>query len=159
MKCIAAICLLAVSALYAADDALLVQKPALNGTHIVFVYAGDLWSVPRSGGDAVRLTSAAGVETNPVFSPDGTMVAFTGEYDGNVDVFVIPATGGVPKRLTWHPAPDESLGWTSDGKNVLFTSPRTAYSRFAELFTVPVQGGFETKLPLPTGYEAAMSPD
>src|SRR4051812_30724264 len=93
--------------LSAAPDALLVQRPALNSTHIVFVYAGDLWSVPREGGDAVRLTSAAGVETNPVFSPDGKSLAFTGEYDGNVDVFVMPVNGGVPKRLTWHPAPDD----------------------------------------------------
>ena len=63
-----------------------------------------------------------GVETDPVFSPDGTMIAFTGEYDGNQDVFVIPASGGVPKRLTWHPAHDAAVGWTPDGKNVLFVS-------------------------------------
>src|SRR6476661_8790973 len=159
MKCIAAICLLAVSALYAADDALLVQKPALNGTHIVFVYAGDLWSVPRAGGDAVRLTSGAGSETDPAFSPDGTRIAFTGEYDGNVDVFVIPASGGVPKRLTWHPAADRVLGWTPDGKKIVFSSARTAYSSFSEMFTVPVDGGVEEKLPLPTGYEASVAPD
>lgn len=138
---------------------LLLQKPALNRTHIVFVYAGDLWKVPREGGDAVRLTSASGIETNPVLSPDGETIAFTGEYDGNVDVFVTPVAGGVPKRLTWHPAPDQALGWTPDGKSILFTSPRTAYSRFSELFTVPVAGGFETRLPLPSGVEGAFSPD
>lgn len=143
----------------AAEEPLLLRKPTLNKTHIVFSYGGDLWSVPRAGGDAVRLTSGAGNESDPAFSPDGTSVAFTGEYDGNVDAFLIPATGGVPKRLTWHPAPDRVLGWTPDGKRVLLSSPRAAYSRFAEMFSVPVAGGMEEKLPFPTGYEASMSPD
>ncbi len=143
----------------AADEPLLVQKPALSKTHIVFVYAGDLWSVPRAGGDAVRLTAGTGYETDPAFSPDGTRIAFTGEYDGNVDVFVIPASGGVPKRLTWHPAPDRVMGWTPDGKRIVFTSPRAAYSRFSEMYSVSADGGVEEKLPLPTGYEASMSPD
>ncbi len=143
----------------AGDEPLLLQQPTLNKTHIVFAYANDLWSVPRTGGDAVRLTSGTGTESDPVFSPDGTRIAFTGEYDGNVDVFVIPATGGVPKRLTWHPAPDRVMGWTPDGKHILFSSPRTAYSRFAEMFSVPVEGGVEEKLPFPSGYSAAFSPD
>src|SRR4051794_378376 len=95
---------------------LLLQKPSLSKTQIVFVYAGDLWTVPREGGDARRLTSGPGVETNPVFSPDGNTIAFTGEYDGNVDVFTVPASGGVPRRLTWHPAADTVLGWSPDGK-------------------------------------------
>mgnify|MGYP001213424508 CR=1 FL=1 len=137
----------------------LFRTPALNKTHIVFEAGGDLWSAPRAGGAAIRLTAGPGVETGPVFSPDGTMIAFTGEYDGNVDVFVMPAGGGVPKRLTWHPAPDTALAWTPDGKSVLFTSPRSAYSRFAELFTAPLAGGPAERVPLPTGYEAAYSPD
>src|SRR5215831_4143192 len=143
----------------AADEPLLLQKPALSKTQIAFSYAGDLWSVPREGGDAVRLTSGTGDETDAAFSPDGTRIAFTGEYDGNVDVFVVPASGGVPKRLTWHPSADRVLGWTPDGKRIIFSSPRTAYSRFSELFTVPVEGGVEEKLPLPTGYQASMSAD
>ena len=73
----------------AADEPLLLQKPTLSKTHVVFAYAGDLWSAPREGGDAVRLTSGTGTETDPAFSPDGKLVAFTGEYDGNVDVFVV----------------------------------------------------------------------
>ena len=150
---------LALGTLYAADQPLLVQKPTLSKTHIVFVYAGDLWSVPRDGGSAVRLTSGTGSETDPAFSPDGTRIAFTGEYDGNVDVFVIPASGGVPKRLTWHPAADRVLGWTPDGKRIIFASTRTAYSRYGEMFTVPAEGGVEEKLPLPTGYAASMSAD
>ena len=148
MRLILAFCALtAIGA--AADEPLLLQKPTLSKTHIVFAYAGDLWSVPRDGGDAVRLTSGAGNETDPAFSPDGTRIAFTGEYDGNVDVFVVPAAGGVPKRLTWHPAADRVLGWTPDGKRIIFGSSRTAYSRFGEMFTVPAEGGVEKKLPLP----------
>ena len=114
----------------AADEPLLLQKPTLNKTHIVFVYAGDLWSVPREGGDAIRLTSGAGDETDPAFSPDGTKVAFTGEYDGNVDVFTVPITGGVPKRITYHPDPDRVVGWTPDGKRILFRSNRQSHSRY-----------------------------
>ena len=99
------------------------------------------------------------METNPVFSPDGSLIAFTGEYDGNVDVFVMPAEGGEPRRLTWHPAPDIVLGWTPDGTQILFTSGRTAYSRFNELFTVGIEGGFPKRLPLPMGYEGSFSSD
>ena len=138
---------------------LLLQQPTMNRTTIVFVFAGDLWSVPRAGGAAIRLTSGPGLERNPVFSPDGTQIAFTGEYDGNVDVFVMPAAGGVPQRLTWHPAPDSVAAWTPDGKNILFSTARTSYSRFEELYTVPVGGGAEQKLPLPMGFEASYSPD
>jgi tricorn protease len=98
------------------DPALFLQYPTVSKTQIVFNYGGDLWIVSRNGGDARRLTSGVGDETVPSFSPDGTMVAFTGEYDGNRDVFVVPATGGVPKRLTFHPADDYVLGWTPDGK-------------------------------------------
>jgi tricorn protease len=137
----------------------LFQNPTINETHIVFVFGGDLWSVPRAGGEATRLTSSPGIENYPIFSPDGTQIAFTGEYDGNVDVFVMPAAGGVPRRLTWHPAADVALGWTPDGKRVLFTSGRTAYSRFNELFTVGLEDGLEEKLPLPMGNEASFGSD
>src|SRR5918996_3204008 len=87
----------------AVEKPLLAQQPALSATQIVFVVAGDLWSVPRAGGDARRLTTGVGVESSPSFSPDGSWIAFTAQYDGNTDVFVVPAEGGVPKRLTWHP--------------------------------------------------------
>jgi len=141
------------------ESHLLAQNPTLSRSLIVFAYAGDLWSVPREGGDARRLTAGAGVEDNPVFSPDGSLIAFTGEYDGNTDVFVMPAAGGVPKRLTWHPANDVVLGWTPDGKRILFSSSRTAYARFKELFTVDLEGRFPRKIDLPMGFEAAFSPD
>jgi tricorn protease len=135
----------------------LLRHPTLSKTTIVFEYAGDLWSVSREGGEASHLTTNPGVEENPIFSPDGTQIAFTGEYDGNVDVFVMPATGGVPKRLTWHPAPDIALGWTPDGKRILFSSPRSAYSSFFQLFTVSAEGGYPEQLPLPTGFDGSYS--
>ena len=138
---------------------LLLQKPTLSKTQIAFVYAGDLWTVPREGGDAQRLTSGAGVETNPIFSPDGSTIAFTGEYDGNVDVYTVPAAGGVPKRLTWHPAPDTALGWSPDGKKILFSSNRESYVGVVQLYTMDVNGSFPEKMPLPWGWEAAYSPD
>src|SRR5947209_15859054 len=130
-----------------ADKPLLLRHPTLSRTQIVFTFADDLWTVSRNGGDAVRLTTGVGIETDPIFSPDGSEIAFTGEYDGNVDVFVIPAAGGIPRRLTWHPAPDRAIGWTPDGKNILFASGRTSYSNFSRLFTVPAAGGFEQQLP------------
>lgn len=146
-------------AVYAAETPVLAQKPTLNQTHIVFVYAGDLWRVDRSGGAAQRLTTSPGTETNPVYSPDGKSIAFTGEYDGNIDVYVMPAEGGIPKRLTWHPVADSVLGWTPDGEKILFSSSRTSFSRFRELFTVGLKGGFPQKLPLPMGHEGSFSPD
>src|SRR4051794_29281077 len=95
-----------------ASDAspMLFRSPTTNGTTIVFQYAGDLWSVPVDGGEAHRLTNNPGGELRPHFSPDGKWLAFTGDYDGNRDVFVMPAEGGIPKRLTAHPAPDYALG-------------------------------------------------
>jgi tricorn protease len=146
-------------ALGQADRPLLLQKPAVNQTHIVFSFADDLWIVPRTGGDAQRLTSGPGVETDPHFSPDGKWIAFTGEYEGNGDVYVIPATGGEPRRLTFHPGNDRAVGWTPDGKNVLFYSQRNSYSRFGRLFTVPVEGGPATELPLPMAEQGMYSGD
>src|SRR5258706_4958374 len=80
----------------------LMQSPTTNGKVIVFQFADDLWSVPIEGGSAVRITNSPGLESHPLFSPDGKSIAFTGQYDGNTDVFVMPAEGGVPKRLTAH---------------------------------------------------------
>jgi tricorn protease len=142
------------------DKPLLLQRPTLSKTHVAFAFAGDLWVVGRDGGDARRLTSGVGLETDPMFSPDGSQIAFTGEYDGNLDVYVVPTVGGEPRRLTYHPSADLALGWTPDGKSVLFASGRTSYSRFAKLFTVPVDGGgLPTELPLPMGVQGAFSPD
>jgi len=149
-----------VSALTAhAAGPLLMQKPTLSKTHIAFSYAGDLWLVSREGGEARLLTSGNGTKTDPVFSPDGSMIAFSGDYDGNVDVYVMPSTGGVPRRLTHHPAIDEVVGWSPDGKSVLFRSTRNSYSRFNRLFTVSLEGGLPHELPLPTAEFGAFSAD
>jgi tricorn protease len=140
------------------ETPLLAHSPTLSKTQVVFAYGGYLWSVPREGGDARQLTTG-GHEGLPVFSPDGNWIAFTGQYDGNIDVFVIPADGGEPKRLTWHPAPDIAVGWTPDGKKVLFHSPREAYADFDRLYTVPVEGGPAEVLPMWRCEDAWFSPD
>jgi tricorn protease len=137
----------------------LLRKPALSATSIVFSFAGDLWSVPRNGGEARRLTTSPGVESDPIFSPDGAQIAFSGEYDGNQDVFVVPVAGGVPKRLTWHPGPDFAVGWTPDGRRVLFGSTRASSNDGPKLFTVSTAGGLPEQVPLPIAVEASYSPD
>jgi len=155
------LCLLAASAVCLADGngPLLLQEPSVSATQLVFAFAGDLWIAPRAGGEAKRLTTGTGVESGPSFSPDGKWVAFTGQYDGNTDVFVVSAEGGVPKRLTYHPSPDVAAGWTPDGKKVLFSSNRNSYSRFAELYLADLNGGLEEKLPLPAGYDGSFAAD
>ncbi len=141
------------------EHPLLLQKPTVSRTHVVFSYAGDLWIAPREGGEAHRLTVGLGIETDPAFSPDGSLIAFTGEYDGNVDVYVVPAAGGVPRRLTWHPDPDRVVGWTPDGKRILFRSPRHSFVRTNRLYAIPAEGGFPEEIPLPMAEQGAFSPD
>lgn len=135
------------------------QSPALSRTQIAFTYAGDVWIVDREGGDARQLTTGAGVETEAAFSPDGQWVAFTGQYDGNWDVYIVPAAGGVPKRLTWHPARDRVEGWTLDGRQVLFRSNRQHPNGTGQLFTMPLAGGLPALVPLPRGEQGSFSPD
>ena len=144
----------------AAPPRLLLRRPAISATQLVFTYGGSLWSVSRDGGDAQRLTAGPGTEYGAAFSPDGKWVAFTGEYDGNPDVFVVAAAGGVPKRLTYHPGGDEVAGWTPDGKSVLFLSTRSSYYGFApKLFAVTLEGGFPSEYALPIVAAASLSPD
>src|SRR6188474_2219345 len=107
---------------FAQIDARMFRQPAVSKDQIAFVYAGDIWLVPKKGGSAVRLTSSPGEESFPRFSPDGSKVAYTASYDGNTDVFVVPAAGGEPMRLTHHPMSDRLVGWTPDGTRVLFAS-------------------------------------
>jgi tricorn protease len=146
-------------ALSADSGPLLLQTPTLSKTQIAFAYGGDIWIVSREGGDAQRLVTGLGTLSGPIFSPDGTMLAYTGNYEGNDDVYVVPSTGGEPRRLTFHPGADEAVGWTPDGKSVLFSSPRLSYSDPDRLFTVPVEGGFPTPLPLPMAEDGYYSPD
>ncbi|HEY6660585.1 MAG TPA: PDZ domain-containing protein [Pyrinomonadaceae bacterium] len=144
---------------YAADDTvLLVRSPTVNRTHLVFVYGGYLWTVPRGGGDARQLTTG-GHEGLPIFSPDGNWIAFTGQYDGNIDVFIMPAQGGEPRRLTYHPGADVAVGWMPNSSRVLFRSSRESYADFARLYTVGLEGGWPEVLPMWRGEEGNYSPD
>ena len=131
----------------------------MNKSQIVFSYAGDLWSVSREGGVAQRLTTGQGTESDAAFSPEGNTIAFSGEYDGNVDVFTVPVAGGIPKRITYHPGADRVSGWTPDGKQILFRSNRDAFSRYTQLYTVPAEGGLPAVLPLPMGFTGSYSAD
>ncbi len=135
------------------------RQPDVSAGGIAFVHANDLWRVNRDGGEAIRLTSSDGAETDPAFSPDGRWIAFSGQYGGNTDVYVIPATGGQPQRLTWHPGADVVQGWTPDGE-VLFQSGRTGQpTKLWQFFTVPVEGGLPKALALPQAYLGQMSAD
>jgi tricorn protease len=137
----------------------LLRDPDVGPEHIVFVHAHDLWLVPRDGGDAVRLTSGVGGETDPAFSPDGNWIAYSGEHGGNEDVYLIPATGGQPTRLTWHPGDDVVQGWTPDG-DVLFRSGRFGVpTRLWQFFTVSPEGGMPEPLALPQAFTGEMSAD
>ncbi len=141
-------------------DTKFLASPAVSAERVAFVYANDLWTADLEGRDVRRLTTGVGAETNPVFSPDGRTIAFSGQYDGNTDVFVIPAEGGVPKRLTWHPSADYVLGFTPDGASVLFSSARSSANRsYFRLFTVPVAGGEVEMLEVPYAWDAEISPD
>jgi tricorn protease len=137
----------------------LLQQPAISHDLIAFTYAGDIWTVPRTGGRATRLTTGVGVESAPLFSPDGATIAFTGDYDGNTDVYTIPVSGGVPHRVTYHPASDVAVAWSPDGKAIIFRSNRAAASRYTQLFSVPAAGGVAQALPLPMAFAGQMSPD
>ena len=140
-------------------ETLLLRSPTVSATSVAFVYANDLWVVPRGGGEARRLTVHPGRETNPHFSPDGKWIAFTGEYDGNADVYVVSVDGGDPRRLTFHPGADVVAGWTPDGRAVLFASTRASHSFYDRLFTVPVDGGFAEPLAMPMAERGAYSAD
>jgi tricorn protease len=161
-------------AAYAAPSLLaqskLLRFPDLHGDRVVFTYAGDLWTASVQGGLAARLTSHPGLELFAKFSPDGKTIAFTGQYDGDEQVYVIPATGGVPKQLTFYPAKgpfpprwgydNQVYGWTPDGSAVLFRSHREYWSPAdARLYTVPAAGGLPTALPMPVSGAGDFSPD
>jgi tricorn protease len=141
-------------------DTRLLWQPAVSKNMIAFIYAEDLWVANRDGSYPRRITVSEGVESNPVFSPDGSMIAFTGQYDGNTDVFIVPVIGGVPKRLTWHPGADLVRDFSPDGKKILFASQRNSFTnRYFQLFTVDIATGAEQQLDIPNAYWASWSPD
>jgi tricorn protease len=148
----------------------LLRFPDIHGDKVVFTYAGDLWTASTSGGSAIRLTSHPGVELFAKFSPDGKWIAFTGQYDGDEQVYVIPVTGGVPKQLTFYPSrgplparwgyDNQVYGWTPDGKSVLFRSLRDYFSDAdSRLYTVSIDGGMPQALPMPKSGAGDFSPD
>jgi tricorn protease len=148
----------------------LLRFPDIHGDKVVFSYAGDLWSASTAGGTATRLTAHPGVEMFAKFSPDGKWIAFTGQYDGDEQVYVIPATGGVPKQLTFYPSrgplparwgyDNQVYGWTPDGKSVVFRSLREYFELGdSRLYTVSVDGGLPVALPMPKSGAGDISPD
>lgn len=149
----------------------LLRFPDVYGEEVVFCYAGDIWKAPIDGGTAIRLTAHPGQEIFPKFSPDGQYIAFTGQYDGDEQVYFIPSTGGVPKQLTYYPArgpmaprhgyDNQVYGWSPDGESILFRSFRDANGGSTEtaLYTVSTKGGLATKLPMPTSGAGDFAPD
>ncbi|MBL8821479.1 MAG: PD40 domain-containing protein [Planctomycetia bacterium] len=155
-----------------AQEARLLRFPTIHGDTVAFTYAGNLYSVPASGGTARRLTSHDGFEMFPHFSPDGKWIAFTGQYDGNTEVYVMSAAGGVPKRLTYtatlgrdevsdRMGPNNIvMAWHPDGKRILFRSRMKSFNDFiGELFLVDVDGHLPEPMPLPRGGFGSFSPD
>jgi tricorn protease len=152
------------------DLARLLRFPDINGEMIAFVYAGDIWTVPGAGGTARRLTSHSGLELFPKFSPDGRWIAFSGEYNGTRQIFVIPVEGGEPRQLTYYNDvgalpprggwDNRVLGWTPDGRNVLFRANRVPYSdRLGRPYLVSVEGGQEQPLPITEAGGVSYAPD
>ena len=139
----------------------LLRMPTVSATQIAFAYAQNIWAVPKAGGMARRVTSFHGLTSNPHFSPDGKSIAFSGEYAGNLDVYVVNADGGEPKRLTWHPGADTAQGWTPDGRSIMFSTSRATWSPSGapRFWTVPVTGGVEEPMALPRGYQGKISAD
>jgi len=136
-----------------AREPLLPRQPTLSQTHVAFCHAGDLWVVGREGGEAKRLTNGPAIDTDPVFSPDGSLVAFSRQSESGTDVYVAPVAGGEPRRLTYGWA--QAVGWTRDGKQVVFLS----YADVGRLFSVPSEGGPVAVLPPPTAIYGTFSPD
>ncbi len=155
----AAVLLAAASACPASVDRPIMRFPDIHGEMIAFVYGEDIWTVPASGGVARRLTIHDGSERFPKFSPDGTMIAFTGEYDANTDVYVMSVHGGGITRLTYHPGYDEVVGWHPDGDKILYSSARKSFSRFKKLFTVTVDGSAFDELIMHEAVQGSYSAD
>ncbi|MGD0524229.1 MAG: PDZ domain-containing protein [Polyangiaceae bacterium] len=137
----------------------IMQTPSLSRTQIAFVYAGEIWTAPREGGEARRLFTGQLHNGHPFFSPDGSQIAFAGVLDNNVDVYVIPAAGGEARRLTYHQTTDIPVGWTADGKSILMESWRDTARDLPKLFELSTEGGFPEELPLPSGTSGSFSPD
>ena len=141
-------------------NAKLIRHVDVSDTQITFVYGGDIWIMPRSGGQAIQITHSQGEESYPKFSPDGSEIAFTASYNGNLDVYVMPVNGGVPNRITYASFPDRMLDWHPDGKQILFASRREINTpRTQQFFLISKKGGMPDKLNIPYGELASFSDD
>jgi tricorn protease len=141
-------------------DARLFRYPDVSKTQITFSYAGDIWVVDKNGGTAVKLSSPEGEETYPKFSPDGKTIAFSGNYNGNTDVYTIPVTGGIPERLTYHGYPDRVVNWYPDGSKVLFASRRkSGKERFNQFYYTGTNSGLPEQLPMAHAEYGSISAD
>jgi tricorn protease len=158
--CVCLLLVLISTSALAGIDARLLRYPDVSETEITFVYAGDIWLVAKAGGTAHRLSTPLGEETFPRFSPDGSLVAFSGNYDGNQDIYIISTDGGIPERITHHPAGDRMLDWYPDGRSLLYASGMTSgKNRFNQLWQTSRDGGLPTRLPLPYGEFGSIAPD
>lgn len=137
----------------------LMRMADIHDDHIVFCFEDDLWRVSDQGGDARRLTNGPGYESWPKFSPDGNLIAFSAQYDGNTDVYIIPTAGGQPRRLTYHPGSDRVVNWHPEGYAVLFRARREYPNRGEELYSVAITGGMPQRMPVDRAGLAAISPD
>jgi tricorn protease len=141
-------------------NARMLRYPDVSATHICFVYAGDIWVVAKEGGTAFRLSSPQGEEMFPRFSPDGKQIAFSGNYDGNTDIYLIPFMGGELKRLTHHGMTDLNIDWYPDGKSILYVSSmESGRQRYNQFYRIAIEGGLPEKLPVPYGEFGSLSPD
>jgi len=145
--------------LWADEKRPLMRFPDIHGDTIVFVHGEDIWSVPSQGGTANRLTIHDGQERFPKFSPDGSQIAFTGEYDGNNDVYVMDVYGGNITRVTYHPGSDQVVGWHTKKNKIIFSSGRHSYSRFSKLFLISPDGSGLEELILNEAVSGSFSPD
>lgn len=143
----------------AQQETLLLRSPSISEKHIAFVYAGDIWIAEKSGENPRRLTVNPGVEQNPIFSPDGKQVAFTGNYDGNTDVYVVSIFGGAPKRVTYHPAADVLRGWLNNNEVYFTTTREFTYSLGSRLYKTSLDGELATPLLMPEAYQGSPSAD
>ena len=148
------------SAAASAQTPLLLRSPSLSQNQIAFRYADDIWTVSREGGEAERLTANGQVRAGPFYSPDGAWIAYSARLNGNTDAYIIPAAGGVPRRITWHPGGSGVVGWSPDGKDLLIASGQASYRHYLRLFRVHADGsGVPEPLPLPSGFQGSFSPD
>ncbi len=139
----------------------MLRNPSVSRANVAFAYAGNIWITERAGGIARRLTSFQGEASNPKLSPDGKTVAFSAQYAGNVDVYLLPIEGGEPKRLTFHPGADQVQGWTPDGREIVFASGRASNGPGAipRFYKIGIDGGVESAMPQPRAYQGKISPD